>query len=874
MKFLKYCLILFSIAYGIQGIAQDPTSFSGSDLSNVNVDELSDAQVQQFLDRAKENGMTLDQLELLAKQRGMSSTQIAKLRNRIRQQQLKSNAASDSQIQDPSSRIRETYNQDDYSFFETLKPVGSRKKTDKLQIFGSDIFATAQPSFEPSQNLPSPENYVLGPGDEIIIDVFGASEISYQEMISPDGKILISGIGPISLAGIQLSAAKNRIFNRLASIYSGLKGSNPNTFIEVSVGQVRSIKVSVVGNVTQPGTYTLSSFATVFNALYNAGGPSENGSMRDIQLIRGGKKISDFDIYKYLFEGKSEGNLQLQEGDVIVVKSYQKRVKLAGAIKNPAIYELTESETLDYLLALSGGFSEDAFKESITIDRSGETERKLATINREAFSSEQFIDGDSVYVTRILDTYANRVKIDGAINRPGYYELSEKLTLSALIEKADGLRPDAYLLRGNIIRLTNTLSLKNIAFDVNAVLEGSQDVILSPEDLVKIPSIFELTEQKTITIDGQVINGGVFPHIDSMTVEDVVSMAGGLKEDASTTTIEVARRIGNNQSLAKSSEIFKFEINGDLALNDQASTFMVEPFDLILIKSTPFVREHKVVRIEGEVNFPGFYALESNDDKISDLVERAGGLTQYGYPEGASLIRRTEYYRTQLEKGEVDALVKRKRTELEKKLGGSSDFSNYELIEKQLIDYEKQLIEEFKIRESSNELEARVFRAQQLRKLLLRDSVSGSEELVERQAIGIALSKILEAPGSSDDLIVRDGDLISIPKRLETVRIQGEVLYPNTVKFATSLSLKEYVSASGGFSSKAQVSKSYVVYANGSAERTKSFLFIRKFPKVKPGADIIIPQKEIKRKLSVQEVLGITSSLATIALIIDRLTVN
>ncbi|MEO9483339.1 MAG: SLBB domain-containing protein [Ekhidna sp.] len=869
MKFLKYCLIFISLVVGGQIQAQDPNNLSPSQLNSVNVDELSDAQVQSFLDRAKENGLTLDQLELVAKQRGMSSTQITKLRNRIRQLQLK---GTDTQIDSPTSRVRKDYQQDD--FFNSLNTKNDEVATPEgLQVFGKEIFESVKPSFEPSQNLPTPENYILGAGDEVVIDIYGASEITYQQVISPDGRILISGVGPISLVGISVQSARKRIFNKLSSIYSGLKGNNPNTFVQVSLGQVRSIKVNVVGNVTQPGTYTLSSFSTVFNALYQAAGPSKNGSMRNITLVRNGSEIAVFDVYKYLFEGEEDQNLQLQDGDVVVVKPYAKRVKIAGSVKNPAIYELKDDETFDYLLAISGGFDEKAFKDRITIDRIGDSQKMVSTIRQEQFGSELMHNGDSIFVSKVLNTYSNRVKIDGAVKRSGYYELTNELTLSGLLALADGVREDAYLVRGNIIRLSDDLSLQNIAFDVKSVMAGSQDFILSPNDLVIIPSIFDLQEEQLVTIDGQVRNPGAFPFIDSMTVEDLINISGGLKEDASTSTIEVARRLVTDEDLSKSSKIFTFQINKDLSINAQASEFVLKPFDLVLIKSTPFIRKHKVVRIEGEVNFPGYYALETNEDQISDVIKRAGGITQYGYAEGASLIRRTEYYRTQFEKKELQALLEIKRKELEKKFtGGQSTIENYNLVEKQLVEYEKELTEAFKIEESTDELEARIFRAQQLRKLLLRDSVSGSEDLIEQQAIGIELEKILEKPNSEYDLILKDGDLISIPKKLETVGIQGEVLYPNTVRFQEGISFKNYVSASGGFSSKAKVGKSYIVYANGSAERTKNFLFFKTFPKVKPGADIIVPQKEPRRKLSVQEILGISSSLATIALIIDRLS--
>lgn len=873
---MRYFFMIVLLVVGTQVQAQDPNDFSPSDLSNINIDELSDEQVQQFLDKAKENGLTLDQLELIAKQRGMSSTQIAKLRSRIRQIQLGSNVDGDSQITDPSSRIRDEYErEDEYSFFETLNPVDSEEEdAGKLKVFGAEIFASVKPSFEPSQNLPTPENYVLGPGDEVFIDVYGASEITYQEVISPDGKILISGVGPLSLSGITVKSARSRVINKLSSIYSGLKGSNPNTFIEMSVGQVRSIKVNVVGNVTQPGSYTLSSFSTVFNALYQAAGPSENGSMRNIKLIRNGKEIAVFDVYKYLFEGEDDNNLQLRDGDIVVVKPYVNRVKIAGSVKNPAIYELKEKETFDYLLAISGGFDETAFKDHVTIDRIGDIEKEVSTVMKNQFAYEIMQNGDSIFISKTLNTYKNRVKIDGAVKRPGYYELTNELTLSSLLAIASGLREDAYLARGNIIRLSNDLSLKNVTFDLKAVMAGEQDIVLSANDLVMIPSIFDLNEEQIVTINGQVRNPGDFPFIDNMTVEDLINISGGLKEDASTTTVEVARRLKTDEDLSKSSKIFTFQINGDLAINDEASDFILKPFDLVLIKSTSFVRKHKVVKIEGEVNFPGYYALETNEDKISNLIERAGGLTQYGYAEGASLIRRTEYYRTEFEKEELEALLDVKRKELEEKFIGESqaNLENYNLIEEQLIEYEKELTEAFKIEESSDELEARIFRAQQLRKLLVRDSVSGSEELIEQQAIGIELNRILEQPNSKYDLNLNDGDLISVPKQLETVRVQGEVLYPNTVRFQEGTSFKSYVSASGGFSSKAKIGKSYIVYANGSAERTKNFLFFRTFPKVKPGADIIVPQREPRRKLSVQEILGISSSLATIALIIDRLS--
>lgn len=865
----------FFLLISFEGVSQDPNNLSPSDLNSVNIDELSDEQIQRFLDRAQESGLTLQQLELVAKQRGMSSTQISKLRNRIRQIQLgKGQADKQDQLVSPSDRLRQSNEdqEDEYDFFTFLNETDSLK-SDKLEIFGMDIFRSANIAFEPSLNVATPENYVLGAGDEIIIDVYGASEITYQEIISPDGNILISGIGPVSLGGITVKEAKRRIFNRLSNIYSGVKGNNPNTFLQVSVGQVRSIKVNVVGNVVQPGTYTLSSFASAFNALYFAGGPTNNGSLRQIEVYRQGKKMATLDVYKYLFLGDDSQNPQLQDQDVVVVKPFVHRVKLAGKVKQPAIYEIQDNETLDFLISFSGGFAAEAFKEFITIDRVGEREREVMTVKSGDFQNAKLQNGDSLYVSKVLDTYSNRVKLDGAVNRPGYFELTSELSLAELINLANGLREDAYLKRGNIIRLTDKLRLTNITFDVEAVINGSQDILLSPDDRITIPSIFDIEDEQTISIDGQVRNPGEYPFVDDMTVEDLVNISGGLKDDAAT-TIEIARRLSSDEDLSKSSEIITITIDADLTISPEDSDFKLRPFDLVLVKTNPYVRNHKVVRIEGQVNNPGYYALASNEDKISDILKRAGGLTKYGYAEGASLIRQTEYFRTQFEKEELTALVELKREELEEKyLSESATNSSeiYSFIENEIVEYEKKLTEAYKIENPSNELEARIFRAQQLRKLLVRDSIGSADELIDRQAIGIDLVKILRDPGTSDDLILRDGDLISVPKKLETVRVQGEVLYPNTVRFNEGDSFKKYVSAAGGFSTKAKESKSYIVYANGSAKRTKSFLFIKSYPKVKPGADIIVPQREPRRKLSAQEILGISSSLATMALIIDRL---
>ena len=526
-------------------------------------------------------------------------------------------------------------------------------------------------------------------------------------------------------------------------------------------------------------------------------------------------------------------------------------------------------------MQISGGFTSQAFQENITIDRIVNSSRGVKTIQPSDFSATEIMAGDSIFVTKILNEYTNRVSIEGAIKKSGYFELTNGMMLSQLINDANGLREDAYTKRGNIIRRNSDLTLKNISFDVSSVMSGSNDVLLEPNDIIRISSIFDLNENQTITLSGEVRSPGIFPYVSNMTVEDLINVSGGLKNRAHTASIEIARRLTDNSDLSKSAEIFTFPISEDLSMSEEASGFMLEPFDLVIVKSTSFNNAQKVVKLEGEVMFPGFYALESNEDKISDLISRAGGLTEYGYAKGATLIRRTEYFRTEYEKEELEALVEKKKKELEEQYEDERfevGESKVEVIRQELNEYEKELTENIRKGDESDVLESRFFRAQQLRKLQLRDSISGANELVEQEGIGIELDRILSDPKSVHDLILQDGDLISVPRRLETVKIQGEVLYPNTVRFQNGTSFKSYISSAGGFSDGAKPGKAYIVYANGTAKRTKRFLWFKDYPSVQPGADIIIPKKNVGRKLSVQEIVGIASSLATMALIIDRLS--
>ena len=825
-KFLRLGIgLVFLAVFSLNG--QDIGSI---ELQNLRVDALSDEQIQLFIQKAESSGLSPVQLEGLARQRGVSETEISKLRARIFK--LNPDLADDTQdaLQSKYSRLRadplgplliDTHDLILQHFIE--------KEKNEFEIFGLDMFEIndGEISFQSNLNIPTPKNYILGAGDELIIDIYGASEITYQEEISPDGQIIIRGIGPVKVAGSSVEVAWSKIFEKLTNIYSGLRGRYPNTFAQVTVGNIRTIKVNVIGHAERPGTYTLNSFSSVFNALYLAGGPTETGSLRSIRLIRDGEEMAVFDVYDYLFKPSSEENIILQDGDQIVIAPFVNRVSLTGAVKNPAKYELIQGETFETLLNFSGGFDGNAYKKTVTVERKNGIMKSIVTINENQFTEEILQNGDSINIGEIIDRFDNRVSVSGAIQRPGNYELTQGMMLSGLIKKAEGLREDAFRGRGNIFRQKKDLTLKNIAFNVNEVVAGSQDLLLQKEDRVLISSIFDLRRELTVKIEGEIGRAGTYPFLNQMTVEDLIHISGGFKESANKSRVEVARQVSADQKeIGKSSEIFTFEVNQDLSLSEAASTFELMPFDVVLIKKSSFFQEQKLVKIEGEVLYPGYYALETREDRISDLIKRAGGLTEFAYTEGATVLRRTEFYQREV----ADTI------------------------------------------DVDDALEADKYRSRRLKDLQKRDVKSEIDQLGQLESIGINLNESLEKSGSKFDLILVEGDVISVPKTLETVRVRGNVLYPNTIRYEPRMSFKRFISQAGGFSNDAKPGKSYVVYANGFAQRTKKILFLKNYPKIEPGSEIIVPRRtREKGSLNAQQILGLTSSLATLVLVITQI---
>lgn len=776
------------------------------DFSTIKVDKLTDAQVKQFINRAKSTGMTMQQLEAQAISRGMPYSEVLKLRERIASIDLE----KDNTKEQRSTDSRKTDFEFDTKFFDEEE---EKDTLDKIQFFGYDLFQKKNLSFEPSLNIPTPQNYQLSAGDELLIEVWGASQSSFQLKISPEGQIIIPELGPVRVSGLTIEKASNLIINRLSTIYSGLKGSNPNTFAQISLGNLRSIKVTITGDVFMPGTYTLPSLATVFNALYIAGGPNIKGSFREIKVMRNASEIANIDLYEFLLNGKTSLNIRLNDEDVIFVGPTQNRVTFTGEVHRPAIYETKNSETLADLIGFAGGFSPNAYSKNLVVNRKTDSQRKLLNVEKDLFSSFLISNGDSIQVGEVLKRYENRVTIQGAVFREGEYALSEGLTVSELVKRAEGIREDAFTNRVAIYRLGNNLEMSVVDINLHRILNGEdKDIALQREDLVIISSQLDLKQERTVSINGEVQKPETYPYAHNMSLGELIRSAGGLNEAASLARIDIARRVQNPTALKSDdiiTEIFTFSLDKNLSINDQGSSFILQPFDMVFVRPSPGYKIQTLATAEGEFMFPGSYVITRKNERISDLVTRAGGLTDQAYLAGATLLRKIEKaQKEQLEK--IDKL--------------KSDDLTFNI----------------EVEEENQET---------------------------HQAIGINLQQILNKPGGIDDLILNEGDILRIPLRLQTVRLNGELLNPVTTRYVKNASLKSYISQAGGFTDNARRAKVFVIYANGSVDRTRNFVLFRQYPKVEPGAEIIVPKKPERDGISLQETLAISSSLSSIALV-------
>jgi len=793
---------------------------------------MSDSQIMEFIQKETKAGTSRSQIVTKLVQRGVSIDQIRRIRNQY-DRQLRTrglSGAADEAVGEISSRMRE--NNSDISDKITSGKTGTKSelntdadleyvlagedaetpaddddedKNEKKEkkIFGHDIFNNKLLSFEPNMNIATPQDYVLGPGDLLIIDVYGASQKSFQLTVSPEGTVTVPDYGPIAVSGLTVAAANTKIRSSLGSRYSSSR-------LKVSVGQTRTILVNVMGEVKSPGTYHLSAFASVFHALYAAGGIKKLGTLRNVKVLRGGSLVTVVDIYEYILNGRLAGNIRLKDGDVIQVGTYDCLVNVAGNVKRPMYYEMRASESVSTLLRYAGGFTGDAYHKSVRVVR--KTGDRYGVFNVEEFDQSSFrvADGDMVTVDAMLDRFENMVEVKGAVFRPGKFRLGEQVTtVRALIEQADGLTEDAFTAHGVLHRLRADRSLEVISVDVAGIMAGTvPDIPLANEDVLFIPTQAELINSRYVTIEGEVLSPGEYQWAANMTLEDLVMKAGGLTDAASVAKVDVSRRLVDPKATEAGSELAKtysFALKEGFVV-DGTPGFALEPYDIIQVFRSPGYREPRQVFVEGEVNFAGHFTLEKKNQRLSDLVRQAGGLTADAYVEGARLVRQMDD-------------VERARLEMALQTARMSQSS--------------------------------------------KDSVSLEKvETSEVYTVGIHLREALDHPGGDDDIVLREGDRLIVPEYEGTVKISGDVMYPNTVAFMGDKSYKWYVRQAGGFGERAKKKKAYIVYPNGTMAQ------VNHGAKITPGCEIIVPTKPKKDPMTATQWMAISSGSASLATMI------
>ena len=829
------------------------------DLNTIRVDQLSDDQIEELVKRAQDAGLSSTDFLMMAQMRGMPSGEVEKLRNRIEGLAEGSSKSRSTNVSKRAAREQVDINDITRGLMETQELM-EEEKADSL-LFGSTLFfqKNRKLSFEPSLNQATPKNYILGPGDLIYVDIYGQSEKYYEATVNPEGSILLDNIGLIAVSGKTIEAAEGIIKNRVAAFYTGLSGSNPSTFLQVTLGNVKTIKVHILNEVRLPGTFTLSAFSTVFNALYAAGGPSDKGTLRAIQLIRNNKKIAEIDVYDLLINGTANLDVQLQDQDVILVNPYLARVKVMGEVKRPLVFEVTPEDNLEDILRFAGGFTDLAFKDRISISRITGNQRSISDVYQNQLGLFNLKGGDEVTVGRIIDRYTNRIQIKGAVFRPGIFSLTEGLTLTQLIKNADGLKGDAYTQRASILRTKGDLSSEVLEVNLQAVLEGRQeDVVLQREDVIRISSIYDVQNERYIQILGEVKRPGTYPYAAGMTPEELILIAGGLQESANIKDIEIARRLEDSDS-GTLSDIITTSINADLSFNPNA--IALAPFDQVIVRKRANFTMQRLVSVEGQVNSPGIFAIQTSVDRISDLIKRAGGVNQFAYTKGATLIRKTEFFNTESEQ------VRRQKNLEALRVLLKENPTNPEAQEELLIRLFRDLPKEKVAKTDSTANNAKRESLDQI----AAETPGVAVKFKETEAVAINLEKILANPGSEEDLVLEEGDILNVPKLLQTVRMRGDVVYPTTLRHEQGRSLRFYINGAGGFDRRANRKQTYVVYANGAVKRTKGFFGVRSYPIVEPGAEVIIPSKGPKIPIRLGELVGVTTGLATLALVLSQI---
>ena len=772
---------------------------------------LTDDQVIAYIKQAAAAGKTEQQIgkELLAK--GVTPEQAERIKARLEAEQgAETNVTSQTVAAANRERRHDTSTDVTAGSVDDIArevDEGTDGTVSRRQIYGHRVFNSRSLTFEPSENLATPQNYRLGPGDQVIIDIWGTNEAHLSETISPEGSIMISQIGPVYLNGMTIADANKHIKGVFSKKYAGM--NDAETDIQVTLGQVRTIQVDIMGEVATPGTFRMSPFSSVFHALYRAGGINDIGSLRNIQVLRNGKKIAGIDIYEYLFNGKTAGNIRLQERDVIIVPPYGNLVTIDGNVKRPMYYEIKPGETIQTLIDYAGGFTGDAYTDMVRVARQTGNENELNNIEVGEFATYRLQDGDMVSVGTILDRYANRVELKGSVYRPGMFAISNDLkTVSQLINKAEGLTDDAYTERALLYREGKNLELEIIPLNIQDILAGrAEDVELKRNDMLVITSVHELADRGAVTIRGQVARPGTFPYADNMTIEDLLLQAGGLLKGASTARVDIARRIIDPESLAPTeqlAEIFSVAIEGGLEKDAKNREFVLQPYDEVYVRRSPGYAAQEQVSITGEVLFEGQYTIETRNERVSSFIRRAGGIIEGAYIKGAQFTRRISE-------------------------------------------------EEYRMRQETLRMAMQNQSGE-------GDSIAMSKlQVSDRYSVGIDLEKALANPGSTYDLVMQPGDQLFVPELQSTVKIAGDVMYPNTVVYVPGKNLKYYVDQAGGYGQQAKKNKAFVVYMNGSVAKAK------KNTPIEPGCQIIIPSKPMKDGTDWTKIMALATSVGSVA---------
>ena len=767
--------------------------------------QMSDEAVVKYALEGRQSGKSDQQIgkELLA--RGVTPEQVERLKQKYEDSRTSSETVASDQVISGQRRERPRSSSDTLAVEIPPVPDPAERGADSRAVFGRNVFRSRALTFEPNENQATPENYRLGPGDEVIIDIWGENERSLREEISPEGNIMVEQVGPVYLNGLTIKEANAKLRGVFGQIYAGVSGDSPASEVRVTLGRLRTIQVNVMGEVEMPGTYRLSSFATVFHALYQAGGVTDIGTLRNIRVLRSGCEVASVDIYKYLFHGDSKDDIRLEEGDIVLVPSYDLLVEVTGCVKRPMRYEMEAGEPLSQLLAYAGGFTGDAYGREVRVVRTMGREHELFNVDSVGYGTFALMDGDSVAVGRVLDRYANRIEVQGAVYRPGMYELGEGThTVRELIGRAEGLREDAFRGRALLFRERDDLTPEIVAVDLEGVLSGRlTDISLRRNDVLVVSSVHDLEDRGGVTIGGEVARPGVYPYAAHTTVEDLIVQAGGLLDGASTVKVEVSRRLKDPKSTTPSNgvgKVYAFSLKEGLVVDGEAG-FELAPFDVVEVRRSPGYQPQRQVVLDGEVVFTGNYTLIRKNERLSDLVKRAGGITDDAYVRGGRLIRR--------------------------------------------MNEEERAVRDAALRAAQQNRGA--------------DSVSLEKLMAgDYYAVGIELDKALSNPGSDYDVVLREGDRLVVPEYVSTVKINGDVMYPNTTVYLKDKRVKYYIAQAGGYGARAKRNKAYIVYMNGRVARVKGRA------KVEPGCEIIVPSKRDRKRMGIAEILGLTTSAASI----------